>query len=96
MPEARPFSRATLGGNPVGRPRTAAPDPGTVAKALIAAQTWQSKRAASIASAVPVQRSISSGGEISARRGEQRRERRFEGEGGPRRGLTGGATNPWS
>ena len=80
MPQGRSFSRASIGGNPVGRPRTAPPDPDQAARALIAAKNWEAKRGASIGSGGSRQRSIGSGAEISAARGEARRGTRFEGE----------------
>lgn len=96
MPEGRPFSRASIGGNPVGRPRTAAPEPSSAASALIAAQRWQAKRAAAIGSGGPVQRSLQSGAELSAARGAQRAERRFEGEEAIGRRIRSAAENPWA
>ena len=80
MAGARSFSRATLGGNPVGRPRTNPPEPGGRTKALIAAMNWEAKRGSSVGSGGSQQRSIGSGAEISAARGEARRGTRFEGE----------------
>lgn len=80
MASGRSFSRASLSGNPVGRPRTAAPEPSQAARALLAAQNWQSKRGLSVGQDQPAARSAQSGGAISAARGQQRAERRFEGE----------------
>jgi hypothetical protein len=72
---ARPFSRATTGGNPVGRPRTsAAEQPTRAARALIAAKRYQrtKKRDAPDAG---VGRSFNAPGELSAFRGAETRER---------------------
>lgn len=80
MAGARSFSRASLSGNPVGRPRTNPPEPDERAKALIAAKNWEAKRGGSIGSGGSQQRSIGSGAEVSAARGEERRGTRFEGE----------------
>lgn len=96
MPEGRSFARASIGGNPVGRPRTAAPDPSRAASALIAAQRWQAKRAAAIGSGGSVQRSLQSAGELSAARGAQRADSRFEGEEAIGRRVRSSAENPWA
>lgn len=96
MPEGRSFARASIGGNPVGRPRTAPPDPSRAASALIAAHRWQAKRAAAIGSGGPVQRSLQSAGELSAARGAQRADRRFEGEESLGRRIRSSAENPWA
>jgi len=101
MEGASAFRRASLGGNPVGRPRTAAPDRGRVADALIAATRWQQKRG--LDGRATNARSAQSGGDISAARGQWRAERRFEGERGffsPDAAANGGsgasAKNPWA
>lgn len=96
MAAARSFSRASLGGNPVGRPRTAAPDPDRAARALIAAKNWEAKRGGSVGSGGSRQRSIGSGSEIAAARGEARRSTRFEGEAQLGRRQRSSAENPWS
>jgi hypothetical protein len=80
MASASAFRRASLGGNPVGRPRTAEPDRGRVADALIAATRWQQKRGLDQQSHNP--RSAQSGADISAARGQWRAERRFDNERG--------------
>lgn len=80
MSSARPFSRATVGGNPVGRPRTTPEEPNARTRALIAARNWQAKRGAAANSDAPTARSASTGASIAAARGEQRRGTRFEGE----------------
>jgi hypothetical protein len=101
MDGASRFSRASMGGNPVGRPRTAPPDRGRVADALIAAQRWQQKRGLDQAPTAP--RAAQSGADIAAARGQWRQERRFEGERGffsPDAAANGGsgisAKNPWA
>jgi hypothetical protein len=98
---ASAFRRASLGGNPVGRPRTAEPDRGRVADALIAATRWQQKRGLDQQSHNP--RSAQSGADISAARGQWREERRFDNERGffnPDAAANGGtgvsAKNPWA
>jgi hypothetical protein len=104
MANARSFDRASLSGNPVGRPRTAAPEPSKAASALIAARNWQAKQAAGIGSGSGGRsRSIQSGAEISAARGAYRAERRFDNETGffsPNSAAAGGSgtspKNPWS
>ena len=100
MEGASAFRRASLGGNPVGRPRTAEPDRGRVADALIAATRWQQKRGLDQQSHNP--RSAQSGADISAARGQRREERRFDNERGffnPDAARNGGSgtspKNPW-
>lgn len=80
MSSARPFSRATVGGNPVGRPRTTPEEPNARTRALIAARNWQAKRGAAANSDAPTARSAGTGASIAAARGEQRRGTRFDGE----------------
>jgi hypothetical protein len=101
MAEASRFARATMGGNPVGRPRTSPPPPGRVASALIAASRWQQKRGLDQRDTVP--RSAQSGADIAAARGQWRAERRFDDERGffsPDSAANGGtgtsARNPWT
>lgn len=102
MAGASAFRRASLGGNPVGRPRTADPNPGRVANALIASKRWQEKRGLDRRdTATP--RSAQSGGDISAARGQWNADRRFDDERGffnPDAAANGGAgtsaKNPWS
>jgi len=101
MADASRFSRASMGGNPVGRPRTAEPDRGRIANALIASRRWQQKRGMDQQSSNP--RSAQSGADISAARGQWREERRFDNERGffsPDAASNGGsgvsAKNPWA
>ncbi|MCE2836906.1 MAG: hypothetical protein LW834_08075 [Cyanobium sp. 49614_E6] len=101
MASASAFRRASLGGNPVGRPRTANPDPGPVASALIAANRWQQKRGLDRTDSNP--RAAQSGGAVSAARGQYRQERRFDNERGfynPNATANGGSgvspSNPFS
>jgi hypothetical protein len=71
----RPFSRATTGGNPVGRPRTsAANEPSGQAKALIAAKRYRQSKKRDAPDA-GVGRSFNAPGEVSAFRGAEQRER---------------------
>lgn len=80
MSQGRPFAQATVGGNPVGRPTTAAPEPSRAARALIAARQWQSKQGTIAGQAQGGARSAQSGAAINAARGQQRRDTRFDGE----------------
>lgn len=80
MNQGRPFLQATIGGNPVGRPATAAAEPSRAARALIAARQWQSKQGTLAGQAQGGSRSAQSGAAINAARGQQRRETRFDGE----------------
>jgi hypothetical protein len=80
MAGASAFRRASMGGNPVGRPRTAEPARGRVADALIAANRWQQKRG--LDQRATVGRSAQGSGDISYARGQWNAERRFEGERG--------------
>lgn len=80
MNQGRPFSQATIGGNPVGRPATAAPEPSRAARALIAARQWQSKQGVLAGQAQHNPRSAQPGAAINAARGQARRDTRFEGE----------------
>jgi len=105
---ARSFSRSALSGGRVGRPSTNseyqfAGDRSNLtpeAKQLIAAQGWEQRRGRSKPETAPQNRSISTGGEVSAIRGQYRGERRFAGERGffsPERGSgQGSPQNPWS
>ena len=85
---ARGFSSASVGGNRPGRPTTNstyqfAGDPDRLtpqAKQLIAAQGWQQRSGRVKRETAPQSRSISSGAEVSANRGAQRRGKQFEGE----------------
>lgn len=87
--KARKFSSAGMGGE------QGAPPHGTTfqfggskertsqaTKALIAAQRYKQQMASVKAETGARSRSISSGGEISAQRGQYRSERRFDGETG--------------
>lgn len=80
MNQGRPFSQATIGGNPVGRPATAPPEPSRIARALIAARQWQAKQGTLAGQAQSGPRAAQSGAAINAARGQQRRETRFDGE----------------
>jgi hypothetical protein len=78
--QPRSFSRATLGGNSVGRPATRNTDSSSYAKALIAANRWQQKRGGSVGQRTPANSSAQSGADIAAARGQYRAERRFADE----------------
>ena len=80
MATGRSFARASLSGNPVGRPRTAPRKPSRAARAMIAAQNWQSKRGLTVGQDQGTARSAQSGGAISAARGQANAGRRFDGE----------------
>jgi len=101
--QPRTFSRASTGGNPVGRPATHGPESSGPAKAMIAATHWQQKRGAVIGQGTPTARSAQSGAAISAARGQYRSERRFSDESNffnPNTAANGGSgtspKNPWS
>ncbi len=71
----RPFSRATVGGNPVGRPRTSgANEPSGAAKALIAAKRYRQSKKRDAPDA-GIGRSANAPGELSAFRAADERER---------------------
>ena len=78
--QPRSFSRATLGGNPVGRPRTSAPDQSAAARALIAATRWRQKSGSGVGQRTPSNSAAQSGADLSAARGAWRAERRFADE----------------
>ncbi len=105
---ARNFSRSALSGGRVGRPTTQsqyqfAGDRSRLspeARQLIAAQGWEQRRGRDKPETAPQNRSITTGGEVSALRGQYRGERRFAGERdlfSPERGSgRPSPANPWA
>jgi hypothetical protein len=70
---ARPFSRATVGGNPVGRPATA-DRPNRTTRALIAAKRYQRSQKRD-APDTRVRATVNAPGELNAFRADAERQR---------------------